>query len=394
MVFLLIVRPFFLARVSRDLLVDQCCLRPYHFYYKTLVIHKYRYTIISLVVLSCGLENPIMAMEIKVIDSGVIGTYGDHEAFSLDVLAGLSETRKSLPSRYMYNDRGSELFNRIMQLPEYYPTNCEMELLKLHRDHIARYLGDEPFNLVEFGPGNGAKTRILIEHFLNMSIEFQYVPIDISRSALESLIKDWQPSFPDLEINALVADYFSGMKWLTNHNQRRNLILFMGSNIGNFSHKRARFFLRNLWNGLNNDDSVMIGFDLKKDIELLLSAYNDPSGVTSEFNLNILSRINSELGGQFDLSKFRHFGTYDVFSGAMESYLVSREQQEVFIEEIGRSFSFGPWEPIHVEYSYKYLESDIDALAYETGFEVQEHLYDSRRFFIDSIWRVKKSNGN
>jgi uncharacterized SAM-dependent methyltransferase len=125
-----------------------------------------------------------------------------------------------------------------------------------------------------------------------------------------------------------------------------------------------------------------------------LRAYNDSEGVTAKFNLNILTRINRELGGRFDHSKFRHFGTYDVFSGAMESYLVSLEKQEVFIEEIGRSFSFGPWEPIHVEYSYKYLQSDIEILAKETGFIVREHLHDSKKYFIDSIWEVKKTENN
>jgi uncharacterized SAM-dependent methyltransferase len=139
---------------------------------------------------------------------------------------------------------------------------------------------------------------------------------------------------------------------------------------------------------------LLIGFDLKKDIEMLLWAYNDRQGVTAAFNLNVLTRINRELGGQFDLKNFRHFGTYDVFSGAMESYLVSLCQQEVLIEAIGQSFVFRPWEPIHMEYSYKYLESDINKLAAETGFVVREHLYDSRRFFIDSIWEVRKGNAS
>ena len=129
---------------------------------------------------------------------------------------------------------------------------------------------------------------------------------------------------------------------------------------------------------------------MKKDIDLLLRAYNDSEGVTREFNLNLLRRINGELGGNFDVSKFRHFGTYNVSSGAMESYLVSQERQMVFIEAIGRSFQFEPWEPLHTEYSYKYLVSDIDRLAEETGFEVERHIYDSRNYFADSVWRVQK----
>ena len=134
----------------------------------------------------------------------------------------------------------------------------------------------------------------------------------------------------------------------------------------------------------------MIGFDLKKDIETLLWAYNDSSGVTAEFNLNLLKRINRELGGTFDVKKFRHYGTYNVFSGAMESYLVSLERQEVFIGMIGRAFEFNEWEPIHTEYSYKYLISDIMKLAEETGFTVERMLYDQEKYFTDSIWRVVK----
>lgn len=320
-------------------------------------------------------------------------TFGDHDTFALDILVGLSEQRKAIPSRYMYDDEGSRLFEEITRLPEYYVTECERQALAGSKEQIARHVQNAPFNLVEFGPGDGHKTKILIEHFLERKLEFQYVPIDISKGAIEGLSASMQQDFPDLSLSAIVSEYFSGIKWLNRRSSRRNFVLFMGSNIGNFSHAQARFFLRNLWNCLKNGDILLIGFDLKKDIEMLLSAYNDPKGVTAAFNLNILRRINRELGGNFDLSKFRHFGTYDVFSGAMESYLVSLEQQEVLIEEIGRSFTFRPWEPIHTEYSYKYLESDINILAEETLFVVNEHFYDPKRWFIDSVWEVRKTNG-
>lgn len=320
--------------------------------------------------------------------------YGDHDAFALDVLVGLSEQQKSISSKYMYDDEGSRLFDKITRLSEYYPTMCEIENLNKHRGEIANHTGNKPFNLVEFGPGNGRKTSILIEYFLAQNLDFRYVPIDISDGAMNELTKEMKSSFPALELEGLVSDYFSGIKWLNRRYERRNLILFLGSNIGNFSHGRARFFLRNLWNCLNDGDIVMIGFDLKKDIELLIKAYNDEKGVTRDFNLNLLKRINRELGGQFDTGTFHHAGLYNVFRGAMESYLISTREQDVFIEEIGRSFHFRPWEPIHTEYSYKYLESDIDSLARETGFIVREHLYDPKRYFIDSIWEVKKLDSN
>ena len=207
---------------------------------------------------------------------------------------------------------------------------------------------------------------------------------------MRELVAELGKTNNEFEVFGLVSDYDSGLRWLNNRYKSKNFVMFLGSSIGNFTHGESRVFLRNLWNSLNNGDKVLIGFDLKKDIELLLSAYNDSEGVTAEFNLNLLRRINEELGGEFDLNKFRYFSTYDLFAGAMKSYLVSLEKQEIYIEKIGRSFSFEPWEPIHTEYSYKYLVPDIERLAAETGFLVEKHLFDSKRYFTDSIWKVYK----
>lgn len=312
------------------------------------------------------------------------------QAFALEVLVGLSDANKSLPSKYLYDTTGSELFTEITRVPEYYLTNCEREALQLHADEIASLAQDQPFNLVELGAGTGEKTLILLEKFLELGLDFHYIPIDISEGAMKSLTEELKKSLPQVKTGGLVSDYFSGLKWLNNRHQRKNFVMFLGSSIGNFTRHEAKFFLRNVWSCLNHDDNLLIGFDLKKDIELLLSAYNDSQGVTAEFNLNLLRRINNELGGQFDISKFRHYGTYNVLTGAMESFLVSMQPQEVFIEMIGRSFSFGAWEPIHTEYSFKYLEEDIRTLATETGFTIDGFLYDSQRFFTDSVWRVAK----
>lgn len=317
-------------------------------------------------------------------------SFGERDAFALDVLVGLSETRKSIPSKYLYDARGSELFREITKLTEYYPTNCELEILENRSTALAEYVSGRPFNLVELGAGFGRKTKILLGRFAELDLDFRYVPIDISESAMDGLVAELTDKLPNVEASGLVSDYFNGLKWLNNRDDRLNFVLFLGSSIGNFSHNESRVFLRNLWNCLNHGDIVLIGFDLKKDIELLLHAYNDSRGVTREFNLNLLRRINRELGGHFDIDKFRHFGTYDVFSGGMESYLVSLERQTVYISMIGRSFTFAPWEPIHTEYSYKYLIPEIEHLALETGFSVATHYFDSRRFFTDSVWRVEK----
>jgi len=311
-------------------------------------------------------------------------------AFLIDVLNGLSRTPKRLNSRYFYDDEGSKLFQKITELPEYYLTGCEFDILRRYKENFRQIMIDVPFNLIELGPGEGQKTDVLLEHFLKNKIEFRYIPIDISEAAMKTLIDILNEQYPDLETEGLVAEYFDGLKWLSSTSLRPSMVLFLGSNLGNFDKSYAKDFLRNLWNALNDGDCAVIGFDLKKDINLMLKAYNDSKGVTREFNLNLLRRINRQLGGNFDLDKFYFYASYDVFTGAMESYLVSKEKQTVLIEEIGQAFDFDAWEPIHTEYSYKFLESDIEELAEETGFVIEKQLYDSKHYFVDSIWRVQK----
>ena len=312
------------------------------------------------------------------------------EAFARDVLIGLSATPKRVSSKYFYDEDGSKLFQKITELPEYYPTRCEFEIFETHRSDIADSLQGEKFNVVELGPGDARKTRILLDHFLKRNLDFQYVPIDISEAALSDLVNHLQIDFPNLRVHGLVSEYFNALNWLKTLDHRKNLVLFLGSNIGNFNADASRVFLHSLWNSLNANDQVLIGFDLKKDISMLLRAYNDSKGVTRQFNLNLLRRVNRELGGNFDLRSFMHYASYNVFSGAMESYLVSRIRQDVMVQKIGQAFSFEPWEPIHTEYSYKYLETDIVKLAEDTGFEQLHRFYDRNEFFTDVIWRVKK----
>ena len=318
------------------------------------------------------------------------GALQGRDAFALDVLVGLSAPRKFIPSKYFYDARGSELFRQITGLSEYYPTRCELEILERNKQTIALELGHAPFNLIELGAGCGAKNLLLLDHLSRLGLDFRYVPIDISESAMQSLTATLDGSLPPERVVGLVADYWDGIQWLSGRYRHRNVVLFLGSSIGNFTPAEAALFMTNLWSCLNHDDLLLIGFDLKKDIDLLLRAYNDSQGVTREFNLNLLARINRELGGHFELGKFGHFGTYDAATGAMESYLLSLVQQSVLIEEYGRSFAFEPWEPVHTEHSYKFLLGDIERLARTTGFQVVAHLADDRRFFADSLWRVDK----
>jgi dimethylhistidine N-methyltransferase len=248
----------------------------------------------------------------------------------------------------------------------------------------------QSFHLIELGVGDGRKTKLLLRRFLEDGLDFSYVPIDISESSVREMSQDMKQEFPDLDFSGIVSEYFDGIRWISKYDNRPNLVLFLGSNIGNFHRNEAMTFLRSLWNSLNDQDLVMIGFDLKKNLETLNRAYNDSKGVTRQFNLNLLRRINHELDGDFNLEAFEHYSTYDVFTGAVESYLVSLEKQTVFIGAIGQSFKFEPFEPIHTEYSYKYLESDIGYLADETGFVREINLFDSKHWFVDSLWKVKK----
>ena len=311
-------------------------------------------------------------------------------AFALDVLLGLSGKPRSLPSHWFYDDEGSRLFQRIMATPEYYPTRCEAEILVASADRIAEQVGPGPISVVELGAGDGTKTRLLLAALRRRGVAFRYLPVDISAGALESLSATMTDAFPDLAFEGLVSEYFTALHWLGQQGTERKLVLFLGSNIGNFNRPKSRVFARTMWNALRHDDLALIGFDLKKDVDVMLAAYNDKEGVTSAFNLNLLRRINRELGGRFDLDGFSHFGTYNVFSGAMESYLLSLREQTVAIEALGTSFAFKPFEPIHVEYSFKYLDHDIHDMANETGFSVVDLFRDKKQWFADALWRVEK----
>jgi L-histidine N-alpha-methyltransferase len=326
----------------------------------------------------------------RILEPGVSGEEEGRRRFASDVLQGLFRVPKAIPSRYFYDEDGNRLFQKIMELPEYYLTDCELEILETQKERIAGHIGDRAFNLIELGAGDGTKTRVLLRHFCEQGMDFRFVPIDICQPALLQLVERCGGELPGMTTEGLVSEYFDGLTWLSGLKDRRNVVLFLGSNIGNFSAPEARVFLRSLWNSLNDDDLVLVGFDLKKDIEVLVRAYNDPGGVTADFNLNLLRRINRELGGDFTLDRFEHYSTYNVLSGAVESYLVSRERQRVGIEALKTHFSFQAWEPIHTEVSKKYLPQDISSMAGETGFEVVDEMCDLRRYFSDSLWRVRK----
>jgi L-histidine Nalpha-methyltransferase len=313
------------------------------------------------------------------------------QTFALDVLMGLSSRQKYLPSKYFYDDAGSRIFEEIMATPEYYPTRVETAVLTANRAAIVRTIrGGGTLHVAELGAGNGDKTVLLLEQLLADGVGFHYHPIDISEAAIAGLMDRLGREMPALEASGVVSEYFDGLRWLDRESGRK-LVLFLGSNIGNFARPLCLAFLRTLWTTLSDGDSVLIGFDMKKDIDVMLDAYNDRSGATERFNLNLLARINRELDADFDLARFQHHGTYNVFSGAMESYLVSLARQTVHVGALGKHFAFDPYEPVHVEYSFKYLIDDIHRLAGETGYAVVRDFTDDRGWFVDSLWKVVRA---
>ena len=218
--------------------------------------------------------------------------------FAEDVLHGLSSTPKQLSSKYFYDDEGSRLFREIMQLPEYYPTRAEYKIFTEQTDAIyeAFVNNADAIDLIELGAGDGTKTAVLVEHFLKRGVDFTYSPIDIAQEAIDVLTNKFTKQFPDLRINAHRGDYFEVLGSLRNGSSRRKVLMFLGSNIGNFQRDQAVDFFHQLRGVMNDNDRLFIGFDMQKDPRVIVSAYDDPQGVTAAFNLNLLRRINRELG--------------------------------------------------------------------------------------------------
>ncbi|OGI19502.1 MAG: dimethylhistidine N-methyltransferase [Candidatus Melainabacteria bacterium RIFCSPHIGHO2_02_FULL_34_12] len=321
-------------------------------------------------------------------DENKIVSFQPKDTFLNDIYEGLSKLPKSIPSQYFYDKKGSDIFTKITKLEEYYLPKASLEILDTHKDEIAKLMKDEPFRLIELGAGDGKRTKILLECFFQKKSNFTYVPIDISEAAMSGLIKLVENNFPLLNTKGLVTEYFEGIRWLEKENYRKNFVLFMGSNIGNFNKAEEIKFLTSLKESLNKDDFVLIGFDLKKDIALINNAYNDSKGITKEFNLNLLRRINDELGGDFNLNDFDFYASYNPLIGSVESYLISLKDQNIYIKELDKTFNFKKWEPIFTEHSFKYSEEDIKLLAYKTGYKIEKQFYDSKHFFTQSIWKV------
>jgi L-histidine Nalpha-methyltransferase len=310
--------------------------------------------------------------------------------FAKDVLAGLSSHPRHLSSKYFYNDRGGELFQEIMRLPEYYPTRCEYEILNNNKAEFLRiFPHDNFFQLIDLGAGDGLKTTVLLEYFIEQHADFEFTPIDISQNAVDKLIEKIHHSLPELKISGIAVDYPEALNRLKERKNLKKVILFLGSNIGNFQRKEAVTFLHKLQKSLNKGDLLLIGFDLKKDPRIILHAYDDNKGITAAFNYNLLIRMNDELDADFILPQYSHAPSYCPLTGELRSFIISKCRQSVKIGKLHKTFHFDEWEAILTEYSNKYDLAGIESMAKDAGFEVIGNYFDKRRFFADSLWRVK-----
>jgi L-histidine Nalpha-methyltransferase len=318
----------------------------------------------------------------------LLADYNQQEEFRKDVLEGLSKKHKHIPSKYFYDDQGSLLFNKITEHPDYYLAQSELEILENNKQYFSKLFGESSFNLIELGPGEGTKTFILFRQFLNDHLDFTYLPIDISTCYLKKLSETLVKKIPELNVQTINADFFEGLKWLCPSSGKRNVVFFLGSSIGNLVYGSATKFLKNLWSVLNHNDYVLIGFDLRKEISLLLKAYNDNHGITRDFNLNLLKRMNRELNANFNPNYFLHHSLYNPEISAMESYLLSTISQIVCINT--KAFSFDEYEGIHLEYSHKYTLKQIEILCHAANLKIIQLFLDSKRYFTDALLQVVK----
>jgi L-histidine N-alpha-methyltransferase len=317
------------------------------------------------------------------------------QAFASDVRAGLTSRPKSIPPKYFYDELGSKLFEQICQQPEYYLTRVEVEILKKHATDIVKELDRTHANIIELGSGTSVKTRILFRALLSgrtlRKNQVYYFPIDISGSALQEMTNMLSGDFANLRIREIISDYNTGLelackrlagKKVSKSNVASKMILFLGSSIGNLEPAQCINFFKMVRDKMSHGDSLLVGFDLEKETKILEYAYNDSQGVTSRFNMNILKRINNELGGNFDLTAFQHFSFYNRIEHRIEMHLISKSPQKIQIAALPNEiFEIAAKELIHTENSYKYSIKNIERLATKTGFKVKKHYVDAKGWY-------------
>jgi len=310
------------------------------------------------------------------------------DQFLKEVLEDLKKKPKKLNSKYFYDEAGDKLFQQIMNSDEYYPTNCELEIFMEKTRDLATVLknGFDDFDLIEMGAGDATKSSYLLKELLRQKVAFTYRPIDISTTMIEHLENTLADDIKGLKVEGLNGEYFEMLKHVNKISTKKKVILFLGGNIGNFEVPEANKFCRQLKSYLQPGDLVLIGFDLKKNPRIIRAAYNDREGFTKEFNLNLLRRINRELGGDFEIEQFEHYPSYDPATGECRSYLISLKDQVVHLN--GHKIFFAKNEFISMEISQKYSLEETDQLALRSGFIPVKHFLDAKGWFLDTVWQA------
>ena len=306
--------------------------------------------------------------------------------YAAEVVHGLSSRPKTLPCKLFYDARGSALFEEITRLPEYYPTRTELEILKNNSREIARATGS-PISIIELGAGTATKTGTLLRAFARRQMRVKYFPVDISPAALAEAKKKIREACPGALVRPVVADFSNGFHFLKSIPGRK-LVLYLGSSIGNFDWNDATGMLRKVHEQLSPGDALLLGTDMVKSPEILVPAYDDAQGVTSEFDKNILVRLNRELDGDFDLPSFRHIAEWNPTRSRMEIYLESLRPQVVTLRMAGMKVKFDVGERIHTENSYKYTLQMVESMLCVSGFKLERSWFDRREWFGLHLARV------
>jgi dimethylhistidine N-methyltransferase len=315
------------------------------------------------------------------------------QAFQLEfeqhVHDGLTSFPKFLSSKYIYDDKGDRLFQQIMALPEYYLTQSEYDIIDMFKSDLRKLFSNpKGFDLIELGAGDGKKTKLLLQELVNHEVDFTYKPIDISQNSIDVLTADLLSLLPELDVQGEQGTYFKVLEQLSQFNKRPKVILVLGSNIGNLEHPEAIDFLSKLQNVMLGDDYLFMGFDQKKDPLTIQTAYADSTGVTQEFNRNLLHRINNEMDADFPVELFEHWEAYDPETGTAKSYLLSTTPCTVNIKKLNLQVSFKKWETIHTEISQKYDDDTVAWLAGEAGLSIEKVFEDNQKYFKNYLFKV------
>jgi len=310
----------------------------------------------------------------------------ERQEFMREVAEGLSQPQKRISAKYFYDDEGSRIFQQIMDLPEYYLARSESEILQTKADDIYDALGSKGhINIVELGAGDGSKTVHFLRHLLERKVEFTYVPIDISEEANRILEQSLREQLPSLDVVTETGDYFDVLRRF-NHGESATMLMFMGSNLGNFPPPMNIEMMQLMADNMRPGDHLLLGVDLKKHPAIVGPAYSDAAGVTAAFNHNLLRRMNTELGANFDIGQWDFYSYYDPISGEVKSFLVSRVAQSVHIEAIEETYSFDRHETIWTELSKKYSLPEIKQLGKEVGLKQVDDFLDKKSYFTDTLF--------